>query len=108
MAKVTTKIEEIVSHYSKELEKMGIQVEKVFLYGSYAHGRSHEGSDIDLIIISSDFGNMGLLKRMETLGAASGRIMEPVEAFGFTPEEIDKGELPPFLSEILEKEAIAL
>ena len=87
---------------------MGIRETGMFLYGSRAHGRPHEGSDIDLIVVSRDFKKMKLLERMETLGIASGRIGEPVQSYGFTPEEIENNSLPIFLNEILKNEAIAV
>ena len=59
-----------------------------------------EGSDIDLIVISEDFKGMNIRERLEILGLASGRIFEPIEALGYTPEEI-KNKKESFLEEIL-------
>jgi predicted nucleotidyltransferase len=39
-------------------------VEKVILFGSVAKGKIHQDSDIDLIILSSDFGKIDFLKRL--------------------------------------------
>ncbi len=108
MAKVTSKTEGIIERYRKELERMGIRTSGIFLYGSRARGRAHAGSDIDLIVISADFKKMNLLERMEILGIASGRIGEPVQSYGFTPDEVESGLIPPFLSEVLKFEAIPI
>ena len=35
---------------------------------------------------------MNLRERLEILGLASGRILEPIEALGYTPEEIEHKE----------------
>ena len=94
------KIEKIIERYEKELMKIGITPQKIILYGSYAKGCSREGSDIDLIVISEDFKGMNIRERLEILGLASGRIFEPIEALGYTPEEI-KNKKESFLEEIL-------
>mgnify|MGYP001111878776 CR=1 FL=1 len=46
---------EKVKRYLNELNKHGINVEKAYLYGSYARGNYHKDSDIDIAIISRDF-----------------------------------------------------
>ncbi len=94
------KIEKIIERYEKELMKIGITPQKIILYGSYAKGCPREGSDIDLIVISEDFKGMNIRERLEILGLASGRIFEPIEALGYTPEEI-KNKKESFLEEIL-------
>lgn len=44
-----------IKRYLNKLEKQGIHIDKVYLYGSYARGNYHSDSDIDIIIISRDF-----------------------------------------------------
>jgi predicted nucleotidyltransferase len=53
---VDPKISEIISRFVHILTANGIRVEKAILYGSYATGRVHPGSDLDLAIVSPDFG----------------------------------------------------
>jgi hypothetical protein len=55
-----------------------------------------------LIIISSDFEGKNIRERLELLGIASARIMEPVQALGLTPEEIDSHDKSSFIKEVLE------
>ncbi|MEK6767064.1 MAG: nucleotidyltransferase domain-containing protein [Planctomycetota bacterium] len=50
--KVVKKIEEFV----KALKRDNINVVKVILYGSRVSGKAHEYSDIDVVIVSPDFG----------------------------------------------------
>ncbi|TVL99854.1 MAG: hypothetical protein CV087_16550 [Candidatus Brocadia sp. WS118] len=38
------------------LAARGIKVEKAILYGSYVSGKEHTCSDIDIAVISPDFG----------------------------------------------------
>jgi len=95
-------IKEIISEYRHTLMALGINVERAILYGSYAKGRQRQDSDIDLVVISSDFRLMNLRERLEVLGKAAARIMEPIEARGYTPEEINRVGEASFLKEVLE------
>ncbi|MEW6274965.1 MAG: hypothetical protein AB1556_07625 [Bacillota bacterium] len=58
---------------------------------------------MDLIVVSPAFRNMPLWKRWEILGDALAEVMEPIEARGYTPEEIDQAQQQKtsFLYEIL-------
>jgi predicted nucleotidyltransferase len=100
MVKTEREIKEIIECYKEALKKLGITPQKVFLYGSYAKGNPREDSDIDLIVISEDFRHMNLRERLETLGLAAGRVFEPIEAMGYTEEEV-KDAKGTFLEEIL-------
>lgn len=53
---VDSEVRRIVNLFVRNLVKEGIRVEKVLLYGSYASNLFHENSDVDIAIISSDFG----------------------------------------------------
>ena len=100
MPETAQTIREIVERFKEELKKNGVSPERVILYGSYAAGKQQEGSDIDLIVISGSFKNMNLRERLEILGLAAGRILEPIEALGYTEEEI-RDYQEGFLEEIL-------
>ena len=49
-------IEEKVRQFVTELKKEKIRVTRVILYGSRVSGKAHEYSDIDVAIVSPDFG----------------------------------------------------
>ena len=49
-------VEVIVSKYIQALRNRNIRVEKAILFGSCANGTVTEDSDIDIAIISPDFG----------------------------------------------------
>jgi predicted nucleotidyltransferase len=108
MAQTTPELKQIVQRFCDELEKMGIHPEKVMLYGSQAAGTAREGSDIDLIVISSDWKKFNQRERLEILGVASARILEPVQAQGFTPVEISKNQLMPFWAHVMKEQAVAI
>jgi uncharacterized protein len=45
----------IAKRYKRELERRGIPVQKMLLYGSVANNTSHEESDIDIAIVCLPF-----------------------------------------------------
>jgi predicted nucleotidyltransferase len=92
----------IIKEYKRALKDLGINVEGVILYGSFAKGNQTQDSDIDLIIVSKDFQKMNLRERLEILGIAAVRIMKPIEAKGYAPEEIEMPAPASFLREVLE------
>lgn len=83
------RIKEWVKELVGELKKNGIEVEKVILFGSYARGDFSEGSDVDLIVVSSDWAKMEPLERLKILY----RIWnKPIDAnfLAYTPEEFKR------------------
>lgn len=108
MVEGASQLNRIVSRYREELSRLEIRVTAVYLYGSYARGTPREDSDIDLVIVSPDFVQLNNRERLELLGTAAARLLEPVQAYGFTPEEIEKGVLTPFWASILEHEAVPI
>jgi predicted nucleotidyltransferase len=87
---------------------MGIRPTRILVYGSQASGTAHEGSDIDLIVISGDWRKYNYRERLELLGIAAARILEPVQAQGFTPNEIEEDHVTPFWEHVLKEQAIAI
>lgn len=102
MHKAKLKVKGIIKEYTQSLKNLGINVERVILYGSFAEGKHRIDSDIDIIVISKDFQPMNLRERLEVLGIAAARMMKPIEAKGYTPEEIKEASRASFLEEILE------
>lgn len=91
----------IIRRFCEQLSLAGIRVERSILFGSHARGEAIAGSDIDLLIVSPDFARMNTRERLELLGTIAGRIWEPVEAIGCTPEEVRNVERATFLEEVL-------
>ena len=95
------KIKNIVKRFKAELIKLNINPQKIIIFGSYANGNPREDSDIDIAVISEDFKNLNLRERLEILGLAAGRVFEPIEAIGYTIEEVKNVNPVSILSEIL-------
>lgn len=106
MAKTKPGLKAIVARYCRELEGMGVACEQVLLFGSRAKGTAHEGSDIDLFIISKAWAPYNERERLEMLGVAAARILEPIQARGATPDEVARHQLPPFLEQVLAEQAV--
>ncbi len=100
MAETRSQIEAIVNKYIHHLEARGIRVQKAVLFGSYARGRVHEGSDIDLAIISPTFARLNIRERYETLGLANMSLRAPIQAIGYSPKQWKDCERGSFIHEI--------
>jgi len=99
--KARREVKEIIKQYKEVLQKLGVHVERVILYGSFVRGAQREDSDIDVVVISKDFQKMNLRERLEILGIAAARIMQPIEARGYTQEEFKEKSRLSFLQEVL-------
>jgi predicted nucleotidyltransferase len=109
MAEVASNLAAIIERYRNELGKMGIRYcERVLVFGSHATGIAHEGSDMDLFVISSDWAPFTQRERLEKLGIAAARILEPIQALGVTPEEIATHQLLPFWEQVLREQAVSI
>ncbi len=80
-----------IDEYRTALEKRGTHVSKILLYGSFATGVPHYGSDIDVVVISDDFTGKSRWARVEILADALCDLFEPIEAIAMTPVEWDDG-----------------
>ena len=101
MATPGCEITDVIGHYCAQLDEMGIRVERALLFGSYARGEAREGSDIDVLIVSSDFAALNMRERLERLGTAAARLWQPIEAIACTPEELARAAPATLLEEIV-------
>ncbi len=76
-----------VRQFKKALESSGVRVEQLILYGSHAGGRAREDSDIDVVVVSPSFSGKSYWERIDLLTEAIYRVLAPIEASAFTPEE---------------------
>lgn len=82
----------IVDLLRQGLEARGIKLQRIVLYGSYATGANKKGSDIDVVVISSDFATKSYWERIDLLADVLYEMFAPVEAVAMTPDEWDRGE----------------
>ena len=79
-------VRKTINDFIKELKRNKIKVAKVILFGSRASGRAHEYSDIDVAVVSPDFGKDSYregAKLFEIACAIDPRI-EPVPISSFS------------------------
>jgi predicted nucleotidyltransferase len=82
----------ILESFRENLESVGVRSSTIILYGSYARGDWSEWSDIDVIVVSEDFVNMGYWDRIDKMVEAIYPTRAPIEAVAMTPEEWEKGD----------------
>jgi len=84
-------IVELVARFGAELQKRGVCAQRIVLYGSQASGKAHEGSDVDVVVISSDFEGKGFWERIDLMSDALYAVYAPIEAVAMTPQEWASG-----------------
>ena len=99
---VNPEITSIILRFVDVLNSKGIRVEKAVLYGSYASGNVHTGSDLDLAIISPDFGK-NRFEEGKMLLQIAWRIDPRLEPIPISSESYQKDTWVPLIYEIKEK-----
>lgn len=82
---------DIVEDFRIAIERQGVSIQRIILFGSHVRGEGSEGSDIDLIVISPDFRNMAYWDRIDRLCEAVLQVRKPIDAVAKTPEEWEEG-----------------
>ena len=99
---VDQKIRGKIDLFLRSLIVKGIKVEKTILYGSYASGLSHEDSDVDLAVISSDFGR-NKFEEGKLLLKIAWRIDPRLNPIPVSKEAFEKETWIPLIHEIKQK-----
>ncbi len=95
---IEKRIIESVEKYRRIIEDSGILVEKMIVFGSYAKGLSTKGSDIDVAVVSRDFGVDDVLE-MQNLWKKTRFADSRIEPYPLSVDEYENG-YSPILSEI--------
>lgn len=94
MVATALQVKRIINEFVRALES-DIEVERVILYGSYAHDSAHEWSDIDLAVLSPDFSKMSEIKKTDFLARKLVRCDSRLMPMAYTPAQFDNA--PPYL-----------
>jgi hypothetical protein len=78
----------LINRYARLLKQKGIKVSKIILFGSHAKGLAKPDSDIDIAVISSQFGKDNF-KEMMLLRKLALEIDSHIEPLPFTPQDLD-------------------
>jgi predicted nucleotidyltransferase len=90
-------IDEVIDFLKQSLKESGIQVDSIALFGSALNGNMNEDSDIDLIIISSDFEKLDLFERAKLTMKSETETLRKykisMDIINLSPEEYQKSNL---------------
>jgi predicted nucleotidyltransferase len=75
----------LVSDFLERLQRSDVRLEEAYLYGSHAAGRARPDSDIDVALVSDDFGDWLEDQRRIVDALLSSDVR--IEAVRFRPEE---------------------
>jgi len=96
---------DIVRNYANDIEKKGVHLRNVILYGSFAKGTQHEWSDIDVALVADEFTGFYLddKKLFPYIGIKKPYIR--IEAKTYQTDYFHEGD--PFI-DIIKKEGIVI
>lgn len=84
-----------IKFFEKRLVDKRLNVSKIVLFGSQAEGKFRAESDVDIVLISEDFKNKSIFKRLELIKEAEiatiKKFMIPLDVIMMTPEEFEGG-----------------
>ena len=81
----------ILGRFRAALESKAVRVNKMVLFGSWSRGGATASSDIDVVVISTDFEGKDHWSRSRLLGSAVYKVFAPIQAVALTPDEWDNG-----------------
>ena len=99
---VETEIIKKLEEFVKVLEARGFVIVKVILYGSRASGKAHKDSDIDVAIVSPNFGKDRFAEGTQLFEIAC-EIDPRIEPVPISPESYENDTWVPLIYEIREK-----
>ncbi len=92
----------IVRKFVKRLRQEGIAVDRAILYGSFAAGKERRDSDIDVAIVSRDFGKDRIEEGME-LYRIAGKVDSRLEPVPVSVDAFENDTWIPLIYEIRAK-----
>lgn len=83
----------IIHYLTEELQKTGMHISSVQLFGSWVNGTASDESDIDIAVVSSDFIGVSFSKRFHLLGSSLINTIQkyhvPIDIIPLTPDEFE-------------------
>ncbi len=99
---VNQEIRDIITKYISVLSAKGIRVERAVLFGSHISGDIHAFSDIDIAIVSPDFGK-DRFEEGKMLFQSAWRVDPRIEPIPISSESYENDTWVPLIYEIREK-----
>jgi len=85
--------------YLQSLEEAHISVSEMYLFGSYSQNTQHEHSDIDVAVVSPDFGHCRPDERVQLL-VARGKSFLDIEPHPIGLNDFRENDWDPFVKEV--------
>jgi len=79
---------EKIYKFVRLLKQQGISVSKVIIFGSYAKGNANPDSDIDIAIVSSQFGQ-DIVEEMMLLRKIALKVDSHIEPVPLSPDDLN-------------------
>lgn len=95
---VDMNIKKDIDNFIFILNSNKIKIDKIILFGSYAKGKNNKNSDIDLAVISNEFGK-DQIDEMMFLSKLSWQASDRIESIALTPDDM-KSRYHPLIGEI--------
>ena len=102
MVKKQSQIKKTIKDLVDSLKRKGIKVNKLILYGSYANGNPRPDSDIDVAVVSSNFGKDRVEEGM-ALFRIAGKINSRLAPVPIPTQVYENDTWIPLIYEIREK-----
>ncbi len=80
--------ENLIRKYLLVLKQAGINVEKIILFGSYATGKNKPWSDLDICVLSKEFGEHPLQESMR-LAVLATKVDSMIEPHPYHPDDLN-------------------
>ena len=98
MAQLPDKIDKTIKNYLRVLKENSIPVKEAVLFGSYATGKFHKWSDIDLALVSDIFEGNRMADK-DKIRAITLSVSSELEVIPFSPEDFTSDN--PFAKKIM-------
>jgi len=90
-----SKVVTAVKYFEERLRESGVGISKIILFGSQALGGASKESDVDIVLISRDFRNKDIYRRLDLIKEAEiatiKKYMIPLDIIMMTPDEFKRG-----------------
>ncbi|MBP9717520.1 MAG: nucleotidyltransferase domain-containing protein [Candidatus Pacebacteria bacterium] len=89
MSKLDAKIIATARAYIDKIRQNNIEVDSAYIFGSFARGNTHAGSDLDIAIVSPQFGINSIDERL-TLMHLDLDPLSIIEPHPFSPADLEE------------------
>lgn len=90
-----SKVVAAVKYFEERLRMKKMSISKIILFGSQARGTASAESDVDIVLISRDFRNKNIYRRLELIKDAEiatiKKFIIPLDIVMMTPDEFKSG-----------------